>query len=94
MFLFLTTLRFTISSVAPTRSSIFYAYFITKIGNRNLKTSNINPVEILTGECPLSKPVITFEREQFIVIMLMIEFKKKLQCIIRSFNRLSGHTKT
>ena len=24
-----------LSSVAPTRSSIFYAYLITKIGNRN-----------------------------------------------------------
>ena len=28
---------FMISSVAPTRSSTFYAYLITKIGNRNLK---------------------------------------------------------
>ena len=26
-----------ISSVAPTQSSTFYAYLITKIGNRNLK---------------------------------------------------------
>ena len=26
-----------ISSVAPIRSSTFYAYLITKIGNRNLK---------------------------------------------------------
>ena len=30
-------LRFMISSVGPTRSSIFYAYLITKIRNRNLK---------------------------------------------------------
>ena len=30
-------LSFMISSVAPTRSSTFYAYLITKIGNRNLK---------------------------------------------------------
>ena len=29
-------LRFMISSVAPTRSSTFYAYLITKIGNCNL----------------------------------------------------------
>ena len=31
-------LRFMINSVAPTRSSTFYAYLITKIGNRNLET--------------------------------------------------------
>ena len=31
-------LSFMIRSVAPTRSSTFYAYLITKIGNRNLKT--------------------------------------------------------
>ena len=30
-------LRLMISSVAPTRLSAFYAYLITKIGNRNLK---------------------------------------------------------
>ena len=30
-------LYFMISSVAPTRSSTFYVYLITKIGNRNLK---------------------------------------------------------
>ena len=30
-------LRLMISSVAPTRQSTFYAYLITKIGNRNLK---------------------------------------------------------
>ena len=30
-------LRFKISSVAPTRSSNFYAYLITKSGNHNLK---------------------------------------------------------
>ena len=30
-------LSFMISSVAPTRSSTFYTYLITKIGNRNLK---------------------------------------------------------
>ena len=30
-------LSFMMSSVAPTRSSPFYAYLITKIGNRNLK---------------------------------------------------------
>ena len=30
-------LSFMISSVAPTRSSTFYAYLITKIVNRNLK---------------------------------------------------------
>ena len=30
-------LRLMISSVAPTRLSTFYAYLITKIGNRNLK---------------------------------------------------------
>ena len=30
-------LCFMINSVAPTRSSTFYAYLITKIGNRNLK---------------------------------------------------------
>ena len=29
-------LSFMISSVAPARSSTFYAYLITKIGNRNL----------------------------------------------------------
>ena len=29
-------LRLMISSVAPTRKSTFYAYLITKIGNRNL----------------------------------------------------------
>ena len=32
-------LSFMISSVAPTRSSTFYAYLITKIGNRNLKVA-------------------------------------------------------
>ena len=31
---------FRISSVAPTRSLTFYAYLITKIGNRNLKESS------------------------------------------------------
>ena len=38
-FIFPTTfgLRLMISSVAPTRLSTFYAYLITKIGNRNLK---------------------------------------------------------
>ena len=30
-------LSFMVSSGAPTRSLIFYAYLITKIGNRNLK---------------------------------------------------------
>ena len=30
-------LRFMIRFVAPTRSSTFYAYLVTKIGNRNLK---------------------------------------------------------
>ena len=36
-------LRLMISSVAPTRLSTFYAYLITKIGNRNLKkTSNFS----------------------------------------------------
>ena len=34
-----------ISSVAPTRSSTFYAYLITKIGNRNLKGN------VLRGRC-------------------------------------------
>ena len=33
-------LSFMISSVAPTRSSTFYAYLITKIGNRNVKVSH------------------------------------------------------
>ena len=33
-------LSFMVSSVAPTRSSIFYEYFIIKIGNRNLKVSS------------------------------------------------------
>ena len=33
---------FMISSVAPTRSSTSYALLVTKIGNRNLKTRNIN----------------------------------------------------
>ena len=33
-------LSFMISSVAPTRSSPFYAYLITKIGNRNIKAGN------------------------------------------------------
>ena len=32
-------LSFIISSVAPTRSSTCYAYLVTKIGNRNLKSS-------------------------------------------------------
>ena len=32
-------LRLMISSVAPTRLSTFYAYLITKIGNRNLKVT-------------------------------------------------------
>ena len=32
-------LSFMIRPVAPTRSSTFYAYLITKIGNRNLKGS-------------------------------------------------------
>ena len=31
-----------ISSVPPTRSSTFYAYLITKIGNRNLNLHNLN----------------------------------------------------
>ena len=34
-------LSFMISSVAPTRSSTFYAYLITKIGNRNLNGLNL-----------------------------------------------------
>ena len=34
------SLSFTISSVALTRLSTFYAYLITKIGNRNLKVSS------------------------------------------------------
>ena len=33
-----------ISSVAPTRLSTFCAYLITKIGNRNLKSSNTTGV--------------------------------------------------
>ena len=33
-------LRFMISSIAPTQSSTFYAYLITKIGNCNLKHVN------------------------------------------------------
>ena len=33
-------LSFTISSVTPTRSSNFYAYLITKIGNLNLKANS------------------------------------------------------
>ena len=31
-------LSFMISSVVPTRSSTFYAYLVTKIGNRNSKS--------------------------------------------------------
>ena len=35
-------ISFMISSVAPTRSSTFYAYLITKIGYRNLKSIPLN----------------------------------------------------
>ena len=37
-------LSFMISSVTPTRSSTFYAYLITKIGNRNLNVLSFHPV--------------------------------------------------
>ena len=36
-------LSFMVSSVTPTRSSTFYAYLITKIGNRNLNVP-VNPI--------------------------------------------------
>ena len=39
-----------ISSVAPTGSSTFYAYLITKIGNRNLNNSSV--VDGLYAEFP------------------------------------------
>ena len=41
--------KFCTSSVAPTRSSTFYAYLITKIGNRNLKPwSTLGFAKLLT----------------------------------------------
>ena len=40
------SLRLMISYVAPTRLSTFYAYLITKIGNRNLKCARITCVTI------------------------------------------------
>ena len=63
-------LSFIISSVAPTRSSIFYAYLVTKIGNRNLKPFSdrggnrgkfpeISPlfwIEVITEACFQNKP--------------------------------------
>ena len=42
-------LSFMVSSVAPTRSSTSYAYFITKIGNGNLNLIQEYPAEKVFG---------------------------------------------
>ena len=36
--------------------------------------SKNNPVEILTGRCPLLKSIITFERDQSIMLMTAKQF--------------------
>ena len=46
-------------------SQIFESYF---------QKSNNNPVEILTGGCPLQKSVITFERDKSIILMTAKRF--------------------
>ena len=46
-------LRLMISSVAPTRLSTFYAYLITKIGNRNLKNATLEFFSTRFGWIPL-----------------------------------------
>ena len=48
-------LSFMISSVAPTRRSSFYAYLITKIGNRNLKITFYRDLQEMSvvRSCPL-----------------------------------------
>ena len=57
-------LRLMISSVAPTRLSTFYAYLITKIGNRDLKDYNNKILISKPGFNPGTNLKINFDEEK------------------------------
>ena len=66
---------------------LFFLTFTNFFIQSHFQKSKNNPVEILTGRCPLLKSVITFERDQSIILIEAFQ-----DCYISSFNEGNLHS--
>ena len=65
---------FAVSSVAPTRSSTFCAYLITKIGNRNLKVILLNLLKLKICNLHISVPEGSHQNQDLIAVGYNLSF--------------------
>ena len=67
------------------QNQLFFFTF-TNVFESHCQKSKNNPVEVLTGGCPLLKSVITFERDKSIILIEAFQ-----DCYISSFNEGNLH---